>query len=108
MDDVCQDLPLRNSPRIAALVSEASTQYFILIEQTVFCQVPSFQYALFLGFCAYYIFNLSYPKQTQKVLYFFQDYILGMPDSAKRPAVYLAIAADINRFVDSNFNTHHE
>ena len=99
MDDVCTESPTRNSPRIAALVGEEAVQYFIIIEQAVYIQVPTFQLALFVAFSSYYIFNLAYPKQMQKVLFFLQDYVLGMPDSSRRPGAYLAIASDISKFL---------
>ena len=54
---VCRETPLRNSPRIEAFVGDEAIQYFVLVEQCVLCQVPSFQYALFITFSAYYIFH---------------------------------------------------
>ena len=99
MDDICKEIPIRNSPRIAALVGESkSVQYFIIVEQSVLCEVPSFQMALFIMFSAYYVFNLAYPKQSKNTLLFLQDFILESPDGTKRPATYLATSSDINRF----------
>lgn len=51
-----------NSPIIAAFVGEEAIQYFIIIERSVLCQVPTFQFALFLAFSSYYVFHLEYPK----------------------------------------------
>ena len=99
MTEVCKELPTRNSPCIAAIVGESSSvQYFVLVEQTVLCELPSFQAALYVMFCAYYVFNLAYPKQSKATLFFIQDFILGLPDGIKRPASYLATSSDINRF----------
>ena len=97
MEEACRKIPLRNSPRIAAFVSEESVQFFILCEQKVLCKAPSLQVALFLMFSAYYVFNLEYPKQVRNVLFFFQDYILSQPDSFKRPSPYISVVSDIKR-----------
>ena len=95
--DVCKEAPLRNSPRIAAFIGEESQQYFILLEQRVLCQLPSFQLAVFIVFSTYYCFHLEYPKAVRNVMLFFQDYILSFPDGLRRPATYLAMASDINK-----------
>lgn len=50
-------------------------------------------------FAAYYVFNLEYPKQVKSVFYFLQDYVVGHPDSYKRPVTYIAVASDIRRAV---------
>ena len=102
MAEICGESPTRNSPRIVALIGDEAIQYFIVIEQDIYIQVPTFQLALFVVFSSYYIFNLAYPKQMQKVLYFLQDYVLGMPDSSKRPGAYLATASDINKFMSES------
>ena len=90
---MCIELPKRTAPRIAAFGS----QYFIIVEQFVVCEVSSFSRALFVMFSCYYVFNLEYPKSVKNVMLFFQDYIFGRPDSESRPANYLAIASDIKR-----------
>ena len=57
MTDICTELP---APRVAAIVEESSSvQYFVLVEQTVLCEAPSFQASLYAMFCAYYVFNLA-------------------------------------------------
>lgn len=99
MDDICKEPPARSSPRIAALVGEStSVQYFVVVEQSVLCELPSFKMALYIMFCAYYVFNLAYPRQSKNTLQFLQDFVLGSPDTLKRTATYLAVSSDINRF----------
>ena len=94
-EEIIDEAPIRNSLHIVVLIEE-SNQYFILIEQSTFCQVPSLQLAPIILFSSYYVFNLAYSKQVQKILYFVHDYILGMPDALKWPGTYLAVASDIN------------
>ncbi len=72
-------------------------QFFVLVEQKVLCQVPSFQFALFILFSAYYAFHLQYPRSIKNVMFFLQDYVLAYPDSMHRPATYLATASDIKK-----------
>ena len=86
---------MRNSPRIVAHM-EDSRQFFVVIEQVLF-EAPSFQSALFATFSSYYTFHLEYPKSCRNVLFFLQDYVIGLPDSMGRPATYLAITYDIKR-----------
>ncbi len=84
-----------SQPRVAAFLSEGRRQYFIVTEQRILCEIPTLQDALFYTFGSYYIFNLTYPKETEKILFFFQDYILQHPDSVGRSSTYLATASDI-------------
>ena len=91
-EEIYLKAPKRNSPRIGAFKS--SSQYFIYC---AVCELPNIRSALFYLFCAYYVFDLEYPKQAQNVFYFLQDYILSYPDSSKRPSTYLAIVSDIKR-----------
>lgn len=96
-EHVCKEPPCRNSPRIAAFLGEESQQYFVLLEQKVLCQLPSLQFAVFIMFSAYYAFHLDYPKPVKNVMLFLQDYVLSFPDGGRRPATYLATAADIKK-----------
>ena len=80
VDIICKKPPLRNQPRIAAYKLEARTQYFIICEQKVLCEVSNFDTALFIVFSSYCFFNLEYPLKTKNLLSFFQDYILEQPD----------------------------
>ena len=100
-DEACKDPPGHNAPRIAVFKSAESSQYFLVTEQQIVCEVPSLQLAVFLCFSAYYVYNLAYPKEVKGVFLFFQDYVLEYPDSHKRPGTYLAVAADIKRCVPS-------
>ena len=100
-EDVLTTSPVRSAPRIAAFTGEEAVQYFVLVEQAILCQVPTFQFALFISFSSYYVFHLEYPRQIKNMLFFIQDYVLGYPDSYKRPGTYLAIASDIKKLMDS-------
>lgn len=69
-EGISSEIPRRNSPRIAGVVGEEMNQYFVLVEQKVLCQVPSFQLALFVAFSAFYVFHLEYPKSVKNAMFF--------------------------------------
>jgi hypothetical protein len=97
----CTQPPERTQPRIAALIGEESTQYFVVCEESVLLKVNSIKAALFFTVAAYYVFNLEYPQPAKNVFNFLQDYILTQPDSNKKSASYLAIVSDIKRSLSS-------
>ena len=88
---------MRNAPRVAAIVGERNRQYFVLMEQSVLCEVNSLSQAIFVAFGCYYVYNLIYPPNVSNILSFFQDYLLGYPDSVKRPSSYIAVLSDIKK-----------
>ena len=79
------------------MMAENGTEYFIICESRVVCKVLSMQNALFTMFSTYYTFNLDYPSLAKNIFFFFQDYILGCPDSNKKSGAYLATVSDIKR-----------
>ena len=92
-------MPKRTQPRIAAFIGEQNTRYMVICEQKVLCKASSLQDCLFTTFAAYYCFNLEYPLPAKNILYFFQDYVLGHPDSRKKSGAYLAVVSDIKRLM---------
>lgn len=97
VEDAVSSVPIRNAPRVAAMVGERNIQYFVLMEQSVLCEVNSLSQALFVAFGCYYVFNLEYPPKASNIFFFFQDYLLGHPDSVKRPSTYIAVVSDIKK-----------
>ena len=78
----------------------AGTTYNNALDTNTMCinasKIANECYALFLMFSAYYVFNLDYHKQ-RRMYSFFQDYILGYPDSFKRPSPYITVVSDNKR-----------
>lgn len=97
VEAACCKAPKRTQPYIAAFVGEENTQYMILCENRSLCKVPTLQTAIFTAFAAYYSFNLEYPVLAKNIFSFFQDYILGHPDSNRKSGAYLAVVSDIKR-----------
>ena len=76
VEDAIQAIPLRNAPRVAAMIGESSKQYFVLMEQTVLCEVSSLPLSLYIAFACYYVYNLEYPIKASSIFFFFKDYLL--------------------------------
>ena len=66
-------------------------QYFVLMEQSVLCEVNSLLQALFVAFSCCYVYNLEYPLKASSIFFFFQDYLVGYPDSVKRSSSYITV-----------------
>ena len=69
-EDVAMERPVRNSPRFIAFTGETQSQYYVIVEQKVLCQVPTFQDALFITFSCFYVFHLGYPTSVENVYFF--------------------------------------
>lgn len=95
MEAASQATPRRNTPRIAAFKRTETRQYFIFVEQSVLCETPDIQSALYLWFASFYVFNLEYDKNAKHLSLFFQDVILGLPDTNKRAASYITVISDL-------------
>ncbi len=100
MEEAAVKEPRRASPRIAAFTRDNAKQYFLFVEQDIFCEAPNLSAALILWFCVHYVFDLEYSKVVKEVGFFFQDVVFSYPDQVKRPATYLAITGDIKRFAN--------
>lgn len=87
-------LSTQPQPRIVAFLGDETVQYFILCERQVLCKLPILQVAQFTT-SAYYCFNLGYPLEGMSMFSFFQDYVLGYPDSNKKSGQYLGVVCDI-------------
>ena len=75
MEEAAVKEPKRMSPRIAAFKRDNAKQYFIFMEEDVFCEVPNLTAALMLWFCVHYVFDLEYSKDIRDVGFFFQDVV---------------------------------
>ena len=83
ISDICSKLPVRNQPRIAALVDDLVTEYLLFVNKKFFAKFLSLKMVLFIVFSCY-CFNLEYPGTAKWIFVFFQDYILEQPDNTKK------------------------
>jgi len=95
IEDAITRLPTQSAPCVAAMIGETNKQYFVLMEQSVICEVPSLPQALYVAFGCYYVYNLEYAPKASCIFFFFQDYLLGYPNLLKRPSLYIAVLSDI-------------
>lgn len=79
------------------MIGETNKQYFLLMEQSFVCEVPSLPQALYVAFGCYYMHNLEYPPKAYCLFFFFQNYLLGYSDLLKRPSSYIAVLSDIKK-----------
>jgi hypothetical protein len=97
VEDAIARVLIRNAPRVAAMIGERHKQYFVLMEQNVLSEVDPLSLVRFVSFNCYYVYNLQYPPKASNIFFFFQDYLLGYPDSLKRPSSYIAVLSDIKK-----------
>ena len=95
MEVALQTAPRRNTPRIAAFKGPENKQFFVFVEQSVLCEGPDISSTLYFWFASFYVFNLEYDKNAKHLSLFFQDVILGLPDTNKRGASYIAVISDL-------------
>ncbi len=94
--------PARSSPRIARFQSlDTRADYYVFIEQKVFVKLTSFTMALFIWFCAHYVFNLEYHKFCENAAMFFQEFIFELPEGniKKKKQCYLTVVTELYRLV---------
>lgn len=72
LDEVVSRDPMRTAPRIAAFAGEERSQYFLIIEREVLCELTTFSQAIMVWFVSHYVFNLEYCPKTKEVALFFQ------------------------------------
>ena len=83
------------------VVFEDSTgvvQMFLCAENESIMEVPSAE--LIDGvrhlMAAYYVFGVGYPRSCRPSLLFFQEYIMGMKESAQKPIRYTTYVNSLN------------
>ena len=65
----------QNEPYIGIVCCETNHQFFVVIERNVTIECNSFADALTDMICAYFVFDITYPKP---VLYFIQRFIFNI------------------------------
>ena len=90
-----------NSPWIAEFSNEdRENVFYIMVEQKAVCQTVNFTKALYVLFCSHYVFHLCYKVAVKDVCMFFQEFIFGLPCTAKHTSGYLSTATGIQAVTD--------
>lgn len=74
----------QNEPYIA---KPQHDQYFIVAERIIIVENVQFTDAMINTICAYFAFDINYPKSLYPVLVFIQRYILGIRDNELIPNI---------------------
>lgn len=87
----------QNEPYIATLLGEESYQFFVIAERKVFIESSSFANAITDMICAYFVFDISYPKSIHPILFFIQRFVLGIKDKQPIPSVVTRILNSLDK-----------
>ena len=74
----------QNEPYIAKLQPD---QYYVVAEKTVITESNQLLDAIIYTICAYFAFNIVYPKGIYPLLIFLQRYVTGIKDQQEVPSV---------------------
>ena len=73
-----------------------STQYYVCGENIVICESKTYLDAILDLICAYYIFDIAYPKPLSGILLFFQQSVFSLKDEQIPPACLLKLMKNID------------
>ena len=88
-----------NFPHILRLVDseeDISDQFFIAVEKVVLLKCQSISTAVLLLLSVHYIFNIEYNPKIRDVLFFIQEYMLGLNNETRKSAAYLSFTSAIS------------
>ena len=72
--------------------------YYLIVEKQVLFKMDSFAEALMMWFIAHYVFHLEYTTSIRMLALFFQEFVFGLPSSAKKTSTYLSLCSSIQAF----------
>jgi hypothetical protein len=64
---------------------EENAQYFVCVEKALLTESKSLRDAILDVICAYYVFDISYPRSLAGIFLFFQQNVFGIKDSQNPP-----------------------
>ena len=86
VDEEVKKLPY-TYPGLILVEGDSSMQFFLVAEKAVLCESSEgFFGALLDLICAYFTYNIVYPKSLYPVLLFVQCYVMDIKDSQKIPS----------------------
>ena len=86
-------------PRLLVVVEDGHMQQmFVSIEGDMVVDICSEKLVdgLIHLMASYYVFDVSYPTSCKSSLLFFQDFLMKMPDKARRPTRYVSYIDILN------------
>jgi len=74
----------QNEPYIAKLQHD---QYYVVAEKAIITENTQLLDAIINTICAYFAFNIAYPKGIYPLLIFLQRYVTGIKDQQEIPSI---------------------
>ena len=84
----------QNEPYIAKVQHD---QYFVVAERIIIVENTHFIDAMIDTICAYFAFDINYPKSLYPVLIFIQRYILAIRDNQPIPNVVTRVLTNLEQ-----------
>ena len=85
----------QNEPYVAVLCNNDSEdvtyQFYLVIERKMTIQSSTFADSITDLICAYFVFDIAYPKSIHPILFFLQRFVLGVKDKQTIPPVVTRI-----------------
>ena len=91
-----------NQPFIVKLFDadgDISSQYFIVIEQTMMIECNSVMSSLFTLFAVHYVFNIQYHSRLKDLFQFLEEKVVSIKSGAKKSAVYLSVTTAAENYL---------
>ena len=90
----CEKLQLSNT---FESIIEEDVQFSVVVEHNVIIETKDFVKAFKMMLCAFYIFNLEYPKKLEATFLLYQKLFLRINDKSKIPAKVLKLMSDLKK-----------
>ena len=91
---ICENLQLSNT---FESITEEDVRFSAVVEHNVIAETKDFVKAFEMMLCAFYIFNLEYPKKLEATFLLHQKLFLRINDKCKIPAKVLKLMSDLKK-----------
>ena len=78
-------------------IIEEDVRFSVVVEHNVIAETKDFVNAFEMMLCAFYIFNLEYPKKLEATFLLYQKLFLRINDKCKIPAKVLKLMSDLKK-----------
>ena len=91
------DKALERFPNEPFILKAEENQYYVVAEKCIIAQNTTFMDAMANLICAYFAFDIAYPKPLRPILIFIQRYIMGIKDKQPIPHVITRVLANLDQ-----------
>ena len=86
----------RKEPFILICETNESCEYIVFVEKECLMSTKSVVDAVADVICAFFVFDLVYPRSVYPLLVFFQHTLMGIKDTEKMPASILTLLTSLS------------